>query len=446
MTQDIKDIVDSSGFSAQRHVPAQTIKVIGVGGGGCNAVTHMFKEGIKDVSFVVINTDRQVLDNSPIPTRLVIGPGRGAGGDVERAARFAEDSAHQIAEIFDDHTDMVFITAGMGGGTGTGAAPVVARIAKEKGILTVGIVTIPFIFEGRKKVLKAIEGAREVGKNVDALLMINNERLTQIYKGLSIFNAFAKADDTLLNAAKGITEIITNTGVINRDFNDVDTTLRDGGTAIIASGYGEGENRVTAAIEDALHSPLLRDTDIETSRKLLMVLYVSDDEENNPFSMEETEQLTDFINNVNPNVDVMWGLYRMPELGNKVKITILASGFDVTVDEMSIAAADLSGDERSQARVIQNTYGAAARKITSPKATIIDPSQLNNDAVISGMDAPALNRGRMGTVRRKPFVAPAPAKTPKTEPEPQKPAAPAAKDANTPDDGGITRTISFDDL
>ena len=242
--------------------PTQSIKVIGVGGGGNNAVEHMFRQGIRDVSFVLINTDRQVLDASNVPTKLVIGPGRGAGGKPEVAKKFAEENAEAIQDLFDDSTDMVFITAGMGGGTGTGAGPVVARMAKERNILTVGIVTIPFLFEGRKKVLKAIEGAEEMAKNVDALLVINNERLTEIYPDYEIINAFAKADDTLLHAAQGITEIITQRGIINRDFNDVDSTLREGGTAIISSGYGEGEHRVTKAIEDALHSPLLKNTDI----------------------------------------------------------------------------------------------------------------------------------------------------------------------------------------
>ena len=204
----------------------QNIKVIGVGGGGNNAVDHMYKCGIRDVDFVLINTDKQVLDESPVPTKLTIGPGRGAGGIPERARDYAEKDAEKIAELFNDHTDLVFVTAGLGGGTGTGAGPVVARIAKQKGILTVGIVTIPFRFEGRKKILKALEGAREMSENVDALLTIRNERLTQIYPELSIFNAFQKADDTLLNAAQGITDIITIRGDINRDFNDVDTTLR----------------------------------------------------------------------------------------------------------------------------------------------------------------------------------------------------------------------------
>ncbi|MDE6397156.1 MAG: cell division protein FtsZ [Muribaculaceae bacterium] len=318
-------------FNAPAQGPAQSIKVIGVGGGGNNAVAHMFNRGIKDVSFVQINTDKQVLTDSSVPTRLVIGPGRGAGGNPERAKKYAEESADAISEIFDDQTDMVFITAGMGGGTGTGAGPVVARMAKERGILTVGIVTVPFLFEGKRKILKALEGADEMAKNVDSLLVINNERLTEIYQDLDIFKAFAKADDTLLKATQSITDIITIRGIINRDFNDVDTTLREGGTAIISTGYGEGPNRVTAAIEDALHSPLLKDTDIFGSKKLLMVLYVSDNPEEHPFNMDETRELTSFIAGIDNEVDIMWGLYQAPDLDDKVKITILASGFEVTV-------------------------------------------------------------------------------------------------------------------
>ena len=320
--------------------PTQSIKVIGVGGGGNNAVEHMFRQGIRDVSFVLINTDRQVLDASNVPTKLVIGPGRGAGGKPEVAKKFAEENAEAIQDLFDDSTDMVFITAGMGGGTGTGAGPVVARMAKERNILTVGIVTIPFLFEGRKKVLKAIEGAEEMAKNVDALLVINNERLTEIYPDYEIINAFAKADDTLLHAAQGITEIITQRGIINRDFNDVDSTLREGGTAIISSGYGEGEHRVTKAIEDALHSPLLKNTDIIGSKKMLMILYISDNPDE-PFNMAEASELTDFVSSIDNEVDVMWGLYKAPDLGNKVKITILASGFNVTVDTENPRKSDI---------------------------------------------------------------------------------------------------------
>ena len=378
--------------------PTQSIKVIGVGGGGNNAVEHMFRQGIRDVSFVLINTDRQVLDASNVPTKLVIGPGRGAGGKPEVAKKFAEENAEAIQDLFDDSTDMVFITAGMGGGTGTGAGPVVARMAKERNILTVGIVTIPFLFEGRKKVLKAIEGAEEMAKNVDALLVINNERLTEIYPDYEIINAFAKADDTLLHAAQGITEIITQRGIINRDFNDVDSTLREGGTAIISSGYGEGEHRVTKAIEDALHSPLLKNTDIIGSKKMLMILYISDNPDE-PFNMAEASELTDFVSSIDNEVDVMWGLYKAPDLGNKVKITILASGFNVTVDTENPRKSDISKPDDINSKIDDN-YGAdRTARMAQAKVNIIHPDQLDDEGTMADLESQpaAARRGRFST-------------------------------------------------
>ncbi|MDE6494877.1 MAG: cell division protein FtsZ [Duncaniella sp.] len=324
-------IDDSSAFKNddQKEV---IIKAIGVGGGGNNAVNHMYREGIKSVSFVNINTDRQALRNSAVPNTLEIGDGLGAGNKPEKASAFAEDSAEEIAALFDDDTKMVFITAGMGGGTGTGAAPVVARIAKERGLLTIGIVTIPFLFEGQKKIKKAIAGADEMAKYVDALLVINNERLTEIYGDLDFVNAFGKADDTLSIAARSISEIITIDGYMNLDFNDVDTTLRAGGAAIISSGYGEGEQRVTKAIQDALNSPLLKNRDILGSKRLLFNLYFSREAEDK-FLISETNEITDFISTLNPEVDVIWGVSFDDTLGDMVKMTILAAGFDVTISE-----------------------------------------------------------------------------------------------------------------
>ena len=255
------------------------IKVIGVGGGGNNAINHMYEQNIKCVSFVVCNTDLQALNGSKVPTKVLIGPnitkGLGAGNIPEVARQAAEESADEIAKLFDDETKMVFITAGMGGGTGTGAAPVVAKIAKEHNVLTIGIVTIPFLFEGEKKIIKALNGAEEMSKHVDALLIINNERLTEIYSELDFLNAFGKADDTLSTAARSISELITCEGRINLDFNDVKTTLENGGVAIISSGYGEGERRMTKAIEDALNSPLLKNRDVYGSKRILVNIYFS---------------------------------------------------------------------------------------------------------------------------------------------------------------------------
>ena len=225
---------------------------------------------------------------------------------------------------------MVFITAGMGGGTGTGAAPVVAREARRRGILTIGIVTIPFLFERSRKILKALEGAEELKKNVDAIMVINNERLIEIYNDLDFINAFHKADETLAIAARSISELITTQGHINIDFRDVNSTLRNGRTAIISTGYGEGENRVTKAIEDALNSPLLKDTDLYTSKRFLFNIYFNPKSEH-PFKMSEANQLTAFMTNLDPDVDNIWGVAFDESLGDKVKISILASGFDVTL-------------------------------------------------------------------------------------------------------------------
>ena len=247
------------------------IKVIGVGGGGGNAVNHMYREGIHDVNFVLCNTDSKALMDSPVPVRLQLGKeGLGAGNIPAKAREAAEESVEDIRQMLNDGTKMVFITAGMGGGTGTGAAPVVAREAKNMGILTVGIVTIPFRFEGNKKIDQALDGVDEISKHVDALLVINNERLREIYPDLNVLSAFEKADNTLSVAARSIAEIITMHGIINLDFRDVCTVLKDGGVAIMSTGFGEGENRVTKAINDALHSPLLNNSDIFNSHKVLL--------------------------------------------------------------------------------------------------------------------------------------------------------------------------------
>ncbi len=332
------NITNDPGFSDEIE-EKKIIKVIGVGGGGNNAINHMYKQNIKGVSFVVCNTDRQALIASDVPTKILIGPnttkGLGAGNKPEVAKEAAEESAESIGKLFDDETEMVFITAGMGGGTGTGAAPVVAKIAKEHDVLTIGIVTIPFLFEGEKKIVKALNGAEEMSKYVDALLIINNERLTEIYSELDFLNAFGKADDTLTTAARSISELITCKGRINLDFNDVNTTLRNGGVAIISSGYGEGERRVTKAIEDALNSPLLKNRDVYGSKRILVNIYFSE-EAKTPFVMKEVDEMREFMCNFAPEVDVIWGVAFDNTLGEKVKITILASGFNVTLNnEMS---------------------------------------------------------------------------------------------------------------
>lgn len=304
------------------------IKVIGVGGGGGNAVNNMYKQGIHDVSFVVCNTDAQSLKDSPVPERLQLGSeGLGAGNRPEKARLAAEESIDDIKAMLSDGTKMDFITAGMGGGTGTGAAPVIARVSKELGILTVGIVTIPFKFEGNKKIDQALDGVDEMAKHVDALLVINNERLRKVYPDLSLLNGFAKADDTLSVAAKSIAEIITVRGLINLDFNDVRTVLKDGGVAIMSTGFGEGEGRVRKAIEDALNSPLLNDNDVYNSQRILLSIAFSSENGTDGLAMEEMNEINDFMSRFESKFELKWGIAIDNTLEKKVKITILATGF-----------------------------------------------------------------------------------------------------------------------
>ena len=304
------------------------IKVIGVGGGGSNAVNHMFQEGIHDVTFALCNTDLQALQQSDIPKKIQLGKeGLGAGNKPERARMAAEESIEDIKALLDDgSTKMVFITAGMGGGTGTGAAPVVAKVAKEKDILTIGIVTIPFRWEGNKKIDQALDGVEEMKKHVDALLVINNERLLEVYNNLSLDDAYAKADSTLSIAAKSIAEIITKHGKQNLDFNDVKTVLKDGGVAIMSTGYGEGDNRVSKAIKDAQYSPLLNSNDIFNSQKILFNISYSNDHQ---LMVNEMEEVREFLSRFNSNYELKWGIAKDDSLGEKVKITLLATGFDI---------------------------------------------------------------------------------------------------------------------
>ena len=332
------------------------IKAIGVGGGGGNAVNHMYKQGIHDVSFVLCNTDNQALSDSSVPVLLQLGEeGLGAGNKPAKASKAAEDSIDAIKEMLNDGTKMAFITAGMGGGTGTGAAPVIARVSKEMGILTVGIVTIPFRFEGKRKIDQALDGVEEMAKNVDALLVINNERLRKIYPDLTVLSAFEKADDTLSVAAKSIAEIITNHGLINLDFNDVKTVLKDGGVAIMSTGYGEGEGRVKQAIEDALNSPLLNDNDVFNAKKILLSINFAkqsnggEAQNEGGLMMEEMNEVNDFMEQFGSDFEIKWGIALDPELGKKVKVTILATGFGIKdVPEMDTHIARHSQEEEEK--------------------------------------------------------------------------------------------------
>ena len=304
------------------------IKVIGVGGGGSNAVKNMYRQGVHNVSFAICNTDSQALAKADIPVKIQLGQaGLGVGGKPEKGREAAESSIHEIESLFDNDTRMVFITCGMGGGTGTGAAPVIAHVAREKGLLTVGVVTIPFAFEKRVRIEKALVGVEEMRKNVDALLVINNERLCDIYADgmTTVEQAFSKADDILTVAAKSISEIITTEGIVNRDFCDVQTVMKDGGDAIMSVGRASGEHRIEKAFVEALNSPLLNNMEIERARRLLYIIYTCDESQ---VSMSELSEINCFMDDLAPNIEVLWGLYRDNSLGEDVKVTLIATDFE----------------------------------------------------------------------------------------------------------------------
>jgi cell division protein FtsZ len=323
----------------QKFDTSPVIKVIGVGGGGSNAVNHMYSMGIKGVDFIVCNTDSQALNNSKVPTKVQLGlgltAGRGAGAIADVGRRAAIENVNEIQQLLSDNTSMVFVTAGMGGGTGTGAAPVIAGIARELGILTVGIVTLPFGFEGGKRGLQAKAGIEEMKKNVDALLIICNDKLREIHGNLQITKAFGYADDVLSVAAKSIAEVITNTMHVNVDFADITTVMKDSGVAIMGSATAEGDNRAIRAAEAALESPLLNDSHIEGARYILLNI-VSGTEE---VTMDEVADINDFIQaQAGQTADIIMGIGIDPELGSAVSVTVIATGFktnDVTTDTPS---------------------------------------------------------------------------------------------------------------
>lgn len=319
------------------------IKVMGVGGGGCNAVNYMHSRGIQGVTFLVCNTDKQALGKSSVPAKLQLGPGLGAGGDPEQAQKYAEESRQRIHEALDDGTQMLFLTAGMGGGTGTGASAVVAEVAQNMGILTVGIVTIPFAFEGKHKIRKAMAGVARLAEHVDALLVINNEKLKQIYSDLNLLNAFSKSDDVVCNAAKSIAEIITVPGYINTDFADVRNTLKNGGVAIMNVGQASGEQRITAAIANALQSPLVNTNDVRGAKRILLQFYCSTE---HAIIMQEIDQINDFVKQVGEDVEVQWGASLDESLGENVRVTIIATGYEVSdIPSLSEVAGKKTVDE-----------------------------------------------------------------------------------------------------
>lgn len=320
------------------------IKVIGVGGGGGNAVKNMQRQGVENVSFAVVNTDSQALSKTEVDVKLQIGEnGLGVGGRPELGREAAEYSIEHIRRLFDDNTKMVFITAGMGGGTGTGAAPVIARVARDMDILTVGVVTLPFAFEKKLRIEKALKGVEELKAEVDALLVINNERLMQIYADgmTTISDAFRKADEIVTVATKSIAEIITLEGEVNRDFCDVQTVMKNGGGALMSEGRASGEHRIMKAMANALNSPLLNNIEVQRSQRLLYIIYQS---HANPVLITELNEVNQFMDNMASDLEVLWGLYWDDSLGEDVKVNIISTGFDKerpeTEEEKSREAAD----------------------------------------------------------------------------------------------------------
>lgn len=336
------------------------IKVVGVGGGGCNAVNNMYRSRINNVTFAVCNTDSQSLANSPVPVKLLLGSaGLGAGANPEIGRKEAEENLEGIKKLFNDGTRMVFVTAGMGGGTGTGAAPVVAGVAKSLGLLTVGIVTIPFYFEKKMKIVKALKGVEEMRKNVDALLIINNERLCDVYSDspISVKDAFKRADDILDTAARSISELITIEGEMNLDFRDVEATMRGGGGAIMAMGRASGEKRVQAAVTNALESPLLYGRDITKAKRILFNIYTGEEA---PLFVNEMNEIDAFMDSLDPNIEVIWGLSNDNTIGTDAKVTILATGLGDGWNDEAVNASIVNSDEYYD-EIISKLYSRSKR-------------------------------------------------------------------------------------
>lgn len=371
------------------------IKIIGVGGGGSNAVQNMFREGVHNVSFAICNTDIQALNNSPIPVKVQLGvqttEGLGAGNDPNVAREAALENRQQIEQLFDDGTKMVFITAGMGGGTGTGAAPVVAEIAKEKGMLTIGIVTIPFRFELGGKIRQALKGVTEIAKHVDALLVINNQRLLTIYPELNIEDGFLKVDEVLTTATKSIAEIITARGKINLDFRDVKKVLENGGVAIMSYGIDSGDQRVANAFHKALHSPLLNDNDIYKSKKILFNIYYNP---NTPMKVLELEEVDSFMKQfTDENIEVIWGVSQDANVEhNSVKVTVLATGFGMKnipgMEPIINEEEQLSTEETKKRREEDERLQEMARAFYKQehKVYIFNGDEINDEDFINAID------------------------------------------------------------
>lgn len=366
------------------------IKVLGVGGGGSNAVKYMYEQGIEGVDFAICNTDLQALEANPVPIKVELGNngGLGAGSKPEVGKIAASESREKIRELLTDDTKMLFITAGMGGGTGTGAAPIIAEIAREMGILTVGIVTLPFIWEGRKRRQQAEAGVAEMKKYIDSLLVISNDKLREEYGDLGLSHAFAKADNVLTSAARGIAELITVTGYINIDFEDVKTVIEGSGKAIMGSATAEGEGRALRAIEDAMNSKLLNDNDIAGARSILLYIMTGNDE----ITMDEITEITDYIQQEcgegENSADVIWGNGKDESLGNKIGITIIATGFEKVVKvEKTTTLVGKVGDGNKKEETTVRPAAPVAQPIEKkdtpspedPKATILPKLDNENE-------------------------------------------------------------------
>lgn len=359
------------------------IKVIGIGGGGSNAVNHMFEQGIQGVDFIICNTDNQALESSPIPTKIQLGQrGLGAGSIPDVGRESALENIEDIRQLLEKNTKMLFITAGMGGGTGTGAAPVIAKVAREMDILTVAIVTIPFSFEGRKRKIQAEAGIEELRQNVDSLLIICNDKLREVHGDLKLSDAFEKADSILSVAAKGIAEIITVTGYINVDFEDVKTVMKNSGTAIMGSAIAEGENRATKAVEEALSSPLLNDNQIKGSDNILLYLASGAEE----LTMDEVTEITDYIQEAaGQNAEIIWGNGIDESLGNNISITLVATGFHNELKSTSSTSIErkvhtlVEGPREEQVKIKPKPI------ITEPitEITLLDKKQIKDEDIIS---------------------------------------------------------------
>lgn len=339
------------------------IKVIGVGGGGGNAVQHMWEVGVKNVNFVVVNTDSQVLVPNKVPNKIQLGDGLGAGGDPEVGRKKAEESIEDIKAMLEGGTKMAFVTAGLGGGTGTGAAPVIARVAKEMGILTVGVVTLPFLMERPKRINIALKGLEAMRKCVDSLIVINNEKLLEDerYVEMDWDEGMQKADEVLTIATKTIAEIITVRGKVNRDFNDVNTVMKDGGAAVVSVAKASGEQRILKAMSEAVNSPLIANMDKQKTKRLLYIVYSG---KKNPAKMSELREINAFMEDFDENIEVLWGHYQDDELEDEIKVAIVATGFDQA--DTSTGNEEMS-DEKRLLQSLREKYYAMVPRVVQEK-------------------------------------------------------------------------------